>query len=658
MSAEHSEDDTAGFGLSEASGGHRPLPGTGRSRVDFTEFELALAQVLVADKHLDQRQLRHCQRVKKKLSEEKSLLLILQELGHADRPLLLRAMRKCPVKLRLGEMLIQLGYLKLAELRSALSIQKECSEHKSLGQVLVENHFLPEGRLLDVLSVQLGVARVEPQFGKINDQVLRNVTPRWCRDGMLMPMKLYKGHMVIASVDPLNQSVRDYAVKVYGSKVVLALASKRSIEDAINAFESRQRRTTTQKNSSGSSEVVMLADSILADGLVAEASDIHIEPMASQVRIRFRCDGVMLPHKVIAREHLDALISRLKILAGADITERRRHQDGRIVFEDPRSGQNVDLRASFFVTIYGEKVVLRVLSSKVEMLNVEELGLPPRGIETFFNDVLDTPSGIILITGPTGSGKTTTLYSCINYLNSIERSIITAEDPVEYLVEGISQCSLNSKIELTYRNTLPYMVRQDPDVIVLGEIRDNFSADAAIQAALTGHKVLTTFHTEDTIGSLLRLMNMNIETFLISSTVVSVLAQRLLRRICPHCAKPYKPNSTELKRLGYNPAELEGGNFHLGAGCEKCRFSGYKGRLGVYELLVLNEQVKDAILRNASSYEIRRVSFETSEMTTLLEDGMLKAYRGETSITEVLRHLPRIEKPRPIKEIKRLTGSK
>ena len=322
-----------------------PPPGTGRSLQDFSEFEVALATVLVEDKLIDEKQLRHCQRVKKKLSQEKSLLLILQELGHVDRATLLRAMRKCPLKLRLGEMLIQLGYLKVSELRSALSIQKDSSERKSLGDVLVENHFLPEDRLLDVLSVQLGVPKVEPEFAKIDDQVLRNVTPRWCRDALVMPMKLYKGHMVIAAVDPMSQEVRDHAERVYGHKVLLALARKKSIEDAINAFESKQRRLLDKKNKTGGSEAVTLADSILADGLAAEASDIHIEPMADQVRIRFRCDGVMLPHKAVSREHLDALISRLKILAGADITERRRHQDGRIVFEDPHTGQNVDARS-------------------------------------------------------------------------------------------------------------------------------------------------------------------------------------------------------------------------------------------------------------------------------------------------------------------------
>lgn len=621
-------------------------------------FEDALGKVLVADNCVTQQQLRHARRVQSKLSQSKSLAVVLQELSYIDRATLLKALRKVPEKLRLGELLVELGYLQETQLRSALSIQRDSPVKKQLGTVLVENHFLSEDKLLDVLAVQLGVVRVEPDFSKIDAQMLRNINPQWCREYNVVPVGVHRGKGVVATPAPNSDIVRQRARQVFGSKTVFALCRRKSIEEAANAFEKSLQRLKEAKSQVGGSEAVRMADQILAEALVASASDVHIEPMAEHLRIRFRCDGVMIPHKVIESELVDPLISRFKILAGADITEKRRHQDGRIVFEDPSTGQPVDLRASFYVTIYGEKIVLRVLSSKVEMLDVEELGLPPRALDNFYHDVLDTPSGIILITGPTGSGKTTTLYSCINYLNSIERSIITAEDPVEYLVEGIAQCSLNPKIDLTYNNTLPYMVRQDPDVIVLGEIRDNFSADAAIQAALTGHKVLTTFHTEDTIGSLLRLMNMNIETFLISSTVVSVLAQRLLRRVCPHCAEPYQPSANELKRLGYNLSDLGDAQFMLGQGCDHCRFTGYKGRLGVYELLVLNEDVKDAILQNRSSYEIRRVSFESSEMTTLLEDGLLKAVRGETTLSEVLRHLPRIEKPRPIDEIKRLTGTR
>lgn len=261
-----------------------------------------------------------------------------------------------------------------------------------------------------------------------------------------------------------------------------------------------------------------------------------------------------------------------------------------------------------------------------------------------------------MITGPTGSGKTTTLYSCVNYLNDAQTSIITAEDPVEYVVDGISQCSINPKLKVTFEETLRHIVRQDPDVIVLGEIRDRFSADTAIQAALTGHKVLTTFHTEDSIGGLLRLLNMDIEAFLISSTVVCVVAQRLLRRVCKNCAQPYVPTALDLRRLGYESGALAGISFKRGTGCELCRFTGYKGRVSAFELLVLSEVVKDAILSRKTSYEIRRISLESSGLVTLLEDGLVKAARGNTSLQEVLHHLPRLHKARPFADLHRLTG--
>ena len=299
---------------------------------------------------------------------------------------------------------------------------------------------------------------------------------------------------------------------------------------------------------------------------------------------------------------------------------------------------------------------MRVLNHKATRIDIRDSGIGPRILERFMEEALDVPSGVILITGPTGSGKTTTLYGAVNYLNNDETCIVTAEDPVEYIVEGIAQCSINPQLNITFEETLRHIVRQDPDVIVLGEIRDRFSADAAIQAALTGHKVLTTFHTEDSIGGLLRLMNMDIETFLISSTVVSVLAQRLLRRVCKHCAEPYKPTPTELRKLGYSAADTTAGNFLLGKGCEKCHYSGYMGRIGIFELLVLNEDVKIAMRASKTSSEIRKISMETSGLVTLLEDGIVKASLGHTTLAEVLRNLPRLDKPRPIPELRRITG--
>lgn len=638
-------------------------PALSQSAVDDTEdlllsFVNSVCMVLIDTGIIDKKKLRYARRIKSKLSQSKSLLLVLQDLEYVDRAQLLKTLRRVKIALKLGDLLVELGYIKATELRSALSIKRDRPSTQELGPILLENRYLSEDKLLDVLSVMMGVPKVDPDFSKINDQILRNINPKWCLDNRLIPMGLHKGRVVIAAIRPQDEVARQKVRQVYGEKAIFGIAKKQSVVKAIKAFEISRTRHLNKNNGVGESDTVKLVNTIIMDALEADASDVHVEPMHDQVRVRFRCDGVLIPHIVIESEQAAAVVSRIKVLAGADIAERRHHQDGRIEFKNPETGHNIDIRASFFVTIHGEKVVLRILSRQVEMLSVEDLGLPPRILESFYHEVLDAPSGVVLITGPTGSGKTTTLYSCINYLNNIERCIITAEDPVEYQMDGIAQCSLNGKIDLDYESTLTAMVRQDPDVIVLGEIRDSFSADTVIQAALTGHKVLSTFHTEDTVGSLIRLVNMDIEPFLISSTVVSVLAQRLLRKVCPKCAKQHHPTATELKRLGYNLRDFPDFHFLIGEGCEFCRFTGYKGRIGVYEVLIMNERIKDALVANKSSYDIRRICFDTSDMTTLLEDGLMKALKGQTSLDEVLRHLPRIVKPRPIHEIQRITGVK
>jgi type IV pilus assembly protein PilB len=368
-----------------------------------------------------------------------------------------------------------------------------------------------------------------------------------------LPIRSEGGRVLVAFADPLDGRTRQDAAWLFGQELTPLIAGKNAIRETLEAY----KRHTQTIGGSGptistedASQCVAIVDDLLVDALNAKASDVHVEPMKDMLRIRFRCDGVLGVYKKLDKALAPSVVNRLKILGKADIAKRRHHQDGHITFEDPATGREIDVRVSVYVTIYGEKVVLRLLR-KAQLVPLEQIGMFPRTLNRFYEDALEVPSGVVLVTGPTGTGKTTTLYSCVSHLNSMDRCIITAEDPVEYVIEGIAQCSLNPKIDVTFESTLPAMMRQDPDVIVLGEIRDRFSADAAIQAALTGHKVLTTFHTEDTIGSLLRLMNMNIETFMIASTVVAVLAQRLLRRVCPYCAQPYQPNATELQRLGY-----------------------------------------------------------------------------------------------------------
>lgn len=613
-----------------------------------------VASILLNTKAITPAQASRTRRIQEKLPD-RSFLSIVRELGFTTEEQARKILHDHRLSVGLGSLLVELGYIKPADLESALEAQKRSPERKKLGEILIEQRFIDEQRLIEVLSMQLGFPQVTPDFSSIDRELMRKVNVNWCKQHLIAPLRSEGDRTVVAMADPLDKVARESAESVFGGKIDIGIAGKREILDAIAALE-KGGKPVEVNEAEHEATVVDIVNQMILDALAMNASDIHVEPLKNRLRVRFRRDGVMEPYRDFDLAIADTFSARIKVMAGTGISDKRRHQDGRLRFEDPASGQSSDLRVSFYATLNGQKIVLRVLHRKAVRIDIRETGMSPRVMERFLEEALDVPSGVILITGPTGSGKTTTLYGAVNYLNNEETSIVTAEDPVEYVVDGIAQCSINTQINITFEETLRHMVRQDPDVIVLGEIRDNLSAEAAIQAALTGHKVLTTFHTEDTIGGLLRLMNMDIETFLISSTVVSVLAQRLLRRVCPHCAQPYKPTPVELRKLGYSANETTAGRFVSGKGCERCRYTGYSGRVGIFELLVLNEDVKTAIRSAQSSSQIRRVSMETSGLVTLIEDGIAKAALGQTTIAEVLKNLPRMEKPRPIPELFRLTG--
>lgn len=612
-----------------------------------------IVDLLVKEGLVSNAKLRHAQRIQARLETPQPLLRILQELGVVSEMQIRSTLRAHPHSMRLGALLVELGHLREADIEAALAAQSKSGERKKLGELLIEQHLISEQRLTEILADLLGLEFVEPRAADIDKALIARIVPRVCIDGLFIPVRRADGKTVVAFGDPLDSAHITTARQMLGGEVVAAIARKSMIREALVAVERGQLAPTQIDEQT----TVAAVNAILREAIRLGASDIHFEPMRTRLRVRVRIDGVMVDLKEIGIELVPAITSRLKVLSGADIAEKRRHQGGRILFEDVQSGLRADIRASFFVTVFGEKIVLRLLSRRAELLSIDDIGMGPRMLERFRMDALDVPTGVIIITGPTGSGKTTTLYSAVDYLNDAETSIITAEDPVEYVIEGVSQCSINPKINLTFEETLRHIVRQDPDIIVLGEIRDKFSAETAIQAALTGHKVLTTFHTEDSIGGLLRLMNMEIETFLISSTVVSVLAQRLLRKVCSKCGQPHTPTAAELRRLGVSLDELRGAAFLVGRGCDACRFTGYTGRICVFELLVLNEIVKDAILGRKTSYEIRRLSIESSGLTTLQEDGLFKAAAGITTLDEVLRNLPRVTKPRSLTEIRRLLGN-
>jgi type IV pilus assembly protein PilB len=611
-----------------------------------------IVSLLLNEKLITDQQLAYALRIHAKLTSHKTMIDTLIDLGYLARETLQETLKKNRVNIRLGDFLVELGYLREADLKQALGIQSESKSGQRLGEILVDRGFIEDRKLLEALSYQMGYPLIELSFITVDRTLLSVVPLAICKELEIIPVRREESCVLLALSDPLDQKAHDCARKFLGDNARFAIASKESIRDTLNALE----RSTNQSVLSDESTIIGLINSIMDDAVSEGASDIHIEPMKDRLRVRFRLDGVMHQHKDFPREIAPQLSTRIKVMAQADIAEKRRHQDGRMLFKSNKHGIDLDLRVSIFITIYGEKIVMRLLNNKTSLLDIKEIGMAPRMLEHFIYEAVEVPTGVMIITGPTGSGKTCTLYSCVNYLNDVNTSIITAEDPVEIVIDGVSQCSINSKIGVTFEETLRHIVRQDPDIIVLGEIRDHFSAETAIQAALTGHKVLTTFHTEDSIGGLIRLMNMEIEAFLISSTVVCVVAQRLLRRVCPDCAEPYIPTPLDLSRLNVSANDLVGAHFKLGRGCKACRFSGYRGRVGVFELLVMNELVKDAILNKKSSYEIRKISIETSGMVTLIEDGLVKGARGEVSLHEIITDLPRLGKPRSLAELRRILG--
>ncbi len=610
--------------------------------------------LLVEYGFITKEQLGYALRVRSKISSDRSMLDVLKELGFIGDEQIRTIIRENLRSVRIGSLLVELGLIGKADLDVGLALQAKENPRRKLGEVLVSQHLIDEKQFIEVLSLQLGYPMVDPEFAAIDRSLFSRASAAVYLRHNFVPIRRNDEHKVIVAFsDPLDLRDIDEAKRFFGRDIEAAIATKQSVHRAIVKYRPDVAGTAIDAPVVDSpSEIV--DEIILAAIHSADVSDIHIEPLQDRLRVRFRRDGVLMHHRDFPFSAIPQITSRIKILCEADITERRRHQGGRILFQ---SGEfQADLRASFYITIHGEKIVLRLLNRKSQLLTIEDVGMAARMLDRFRNDALDCPSGVIIITGPTGSGKTTTLYSCINYLNDPHTSIITAEEPVEYVIDGIAQCSINPRINLTFEETLRHIVRQDPDVIVIGEIRDTYSAEVAVQAALTGHKVLTTFHTEDSIGGLIRLLNMDIDAFLISSTVVCIMAQRLLRRVCPHCRVSRPPTPRELLRAGYALKDLGDREFFQGRGCPECQHTGYKGRVAVFEMLVLNESVRDSLIQRATSHQIRQVSIESTGLVTLFEDGIAKAAAGHTSLEEVLRVLPRLQKPRPIPEIQHLIG--
>ncbi len=538
----------------------------------------------------------------------------------------------------LGDLLLASGALDEARLREARSMERG---GLSLQEALLRLGAVDEGTLYRALAKQHGIPFVDLDKGRIAQDILDRVPAEIVHEQELLPLMERGGKLVVAVDDPLKAIVADSLGFMLGGEVACALSTPKALRSAISQYYGDRLVVQGAGNSAeadGDEEsdapVVRLVTRMFSDALEERASDIHIEPGNGLVRIRFRIDGLL---RDVAEHpgHLSApLLSRLKIMANLDIAEKRKPQDGRIGIQI--AGRDLDVRVSVLPTGHGETIVMRILDRSANLIALGDLGFDESD-QKWFRKILDRPNGVVLVTGPTGSGKTTTLYAALQELNRPDVKIITAEDPVEYRIQGMNQVQVNPKVDLTFPRILKAMLRCAPNVILVGEVRDLDTAETAIQASLTGHLVFTTLHTNDATSALTRLMDIGIKPFLVSAAVQGVLAQRLVRRLCPQCAASYTPEPEELRALGLDPERYADVHFHRPRGCRACEGTGYRGRVALYERLELDPDLREQCFRRAPLEELRRHALKSGALSPLLKDGARKVLSGTTSVPEVLR---------------------
>lgn len=545
---------------------------------------------------------------------------------------------------RLGDILIDSGFLTAAELAEALSAQQ--GTDKRLGEVIVGMGLLSELDILRAISSQYDIPIIDLQNVDIDPEATKTVTEQYCEENLVIPIGYEEGKLVIALYDPLNILVTDDLRFRTGNEVIAMLAPKQSIREAIKmnfgkevaqkaaadlaedldieAMRTLGEQITDEVNQA---PVVKLVNSMIEFAIRANASDIHVEPMEHRVRVRVRIDGVLseiMSNPIAAR---DAIITRLKILAGLNIAEKRIPQDGRI--QTIINGQAVDMRVSVLPTVFGEKTVIRILAKNDANLNRKYLGINAHNNE-MIDRIVKVPQGICLISGPTGSGKTTTLYTLLAEKNEVETNIVTVEDPVEIQIEGINQVQVNVKAGMTFANGLRSILRQDPDIILVGEIRDGETAEIAMRAAITGHLVFSTIHTNDAVSSINRLIDMGLEPFMVSSALIGVVSQRLVRRICTNCRLEYEPDEVEAGVLDLKPGQ----KLYRGEGCPECAGTGYKGRIAIHEIIIMSKGMKALLDKRATEEEMRKLAI--SEGTQMLADSAAQlVLEGITTVREM-----------------------
>ena len=563
---------------------------------------------------------------------------------------------------RLSKLLIDSKVLSQVNLDKALAIQKK--RGGNLGKILIEEGFITQKNLMIILSREFSIPPINLSKYKIDPSVIKLIPEHFARHYVLVPVSKIGRRLTIATSDPLNIFAIDDIKTLTNHDADIVVATESDIKDAIETYyKSGDKQNELSKiieegvdeekelelvkedeidmakalEDSKEASIVKVVDLVLAEAIKKRASDIHIEPEENSLRIRYRIDGKLHETFSLPKKNQNAALARLKIMSRLDITESRLPQDGR--FKIKHEQKEIDFRVSILPVTYGAKVVLRALDKSNLSVGLDKLGFLQAPL-AIFNKALEKPYGMILVTGPTGSGKSTTLYSILNKLNVPETSIITVEDPVEYQLEGITQVQINPDIGLTFANGLRSLLRQSPDVIMIGEIRDFETADIAIKASLTGVLALSTLHTNDASSALTRLIDMGVEPFLIASSLVLVVAQRLCRRVCPYCKEPINISESVLKRIGVDlkrlSKEKKGPVFYKGKGCNRCDKTGYYGRMGTLETLIIDDKIRDMTMARATSDEIKDYAVKHG-MRTLRDNALEKFTTGMTTLEEVLR---------------------
>ncbi|WP_017435505.1 GspE/PulE family protein [Saccharococcus caldoxylosilyticus] len=550
-------------------------------------------------------------------------------------------MKKKQERKRLGDLLVEAGLITEAQLQEAL---KEKAPGQKLGDALLQRGYITEQQLIEVLEFQLGIPHVSLYRYPIDPKVTNLISKEFAKRHMVMPLKIEGDRLLVAMADPMDFFVIDDLRLSTGFQIETAIASKDDILRTINKYydmdepvedflqmapapETHEEERAIEDDS----PIVRLVNQILQLAVEQRASDIHIDPQETKVLIRYRIDGILRTDRALPKHMQSMLTARIKILANMDITEHRIPQDSRIKMDI--DFHPVDLRVSTLPTIYGEKIVMRVLDLGAALNDIHKLGFNQLNLQRFI-DLIERPTGIVLITGPTGSGKSSTLYAALNHLNSEEVNIITIEDPVEYQIEGVNQIQVNPNVGLTFAQGLRSILRQDPNIIMVGEIRDRETAEVAIRASLTGHLVLSTLHTNDALSTITRLIDMGIEPFLVATSLAGVVSQRLVRRVCRDCQEEREPTKREIEIFARRGMKIE--KLIRGRGCPTCNMTGYRGRMAIHELLVMTEEMRRVILNKEPFSKLRELAIK-NHMIFLIDDGLLKVKQGLTTLEEVLK---------------------